>query len=327
MQYKDRIYGSFDIVEPVLLALMDTEALGRLKGVLQHGITGLLGITSRTTRFEHSVGVMLLVRRLGGTLEEQIAALLHDVSHTALSHVVDFMSMVGGGESLHEQVKFEYLERSDVPGVLRRFGYRWQDFVDEARFSLLERPAPSLCADRLDYFLRDALDLGLLSVGEVRFLLESVVTHEGAIALSNVEAARLSAYKYIEADDKSWSNLREVGLYSAAAYAIEAAIEAGVVRKEDLWGTDEVFWSKVKASDDRNVRKWLECVSPEASFVLDDGDPSFLVEPKVRTIDPAVVMEGEARPLSDIDREFARFVREYEGRKSGKWPVKAICGS
>jgi HD superfamily phosphohydrolase len=32
---------------------------------------------------------MLLVRRLGASLEEQIAALLHDVSHTAFSHVID----------------------------------------------------------------------------------------------------------------------------------------------------------------------------------------------------------------------------------------------
>ncbi len=34
---------------------------------------------------------MMLVNRLGGSLEEQIAALLHDVSHTAFSHVIDYV--------------------------------------------------------------------------------------------------------------------------------------------------------------------------------------------------------------------------------------------
>jgi hypothetical protein len=34
------------------------------------------------TRYEHSVGAMLAVRRLGGNLEAQASALLHDVAHT-----------------------------------------------------------------------------------------------------------------------------------------------------------------------------------------------------------------------------------------------------
>ena len=33
------------------------------------------------THFEHSIGVMLLIRIVVGSIEEQIARLLHDVSH------------------------------------------------------------------------------------------------------------------------------------------------------------------------------------------------------------------------------------------------------
>ncbi len=50
MEWIDPLYGSQDISEPVLLALMDTRALQRLGGVLQHGITALLGITQLTSR-------------------------------------------------------------------------------------------------------------------------------------------------------------------------------------------------------------------------------------------------------------------------------------
>ena len=62
MYLTDPLYGSFEITEPVLLDLLDTAALQRLRTVLQHGITGLIGVTSPTTRFDHSVGVMLLIR-------------------------------------------------------------------------------------------------------------------------------------------------------------------------------------------------------------------------------------------------------------------------
>ncbi|MCJ7703374.1 MAG: HD domain-containing protein, partial [Anaerolineales bacterium] len=88
MIYSDPVYGPVEITEPVLLDLMESRAIQRLHGVLQHGVSALVGITSPTSRFEHSVGALLLVRRLGASLEEQVAALLHDISHTAFSHVI-----------------------------------------------------------------------------------------------------------------------------------------------------------------------------------------------------------------------------------------------
>src|SRR5262245_37777798 len=91
MHYTDPIYGEVNITEPVLAVLLDTAVMQRLKGIMQHGISGLIGLTTPITRYEHSLGAMLLVQRLGGSLAEQIAALLHDTSHTAFSHVIDYV--------------------------------------------------------------------------------------------------------------------------------------------------------------------------------------------------------------------------------------------
>ncbi len=118
MQYHDAIYGVTEITEPVLLDLMESNAMQRLMGVSQHGITALLGITPPFSRFDHSVGVMLLVRRLGASLEEQIAALLHDISHTAFSHVIDFVFNDQYGQSYHEEKKEGFIATSDIPTIL-----------------------------------------------------------------------------------------------------------------------------------------------------------------------------------------------------------------
>ncbi|MGL5642811.1 MAG: HD domain-containing protein, partial [Paraclostridium sp.] len=86
----DYIYGEFEL-EDVLIELINCDAVQRLKYIHQVGATYLIKEELNVNRLEHSIGVMLLIRMLGGSLKEQIAGLLHDISHTAFSHVIDFV--------------------------------------------------------------------------------------------------------------------------------------------------------------------------------------------------------------------------------------------
>lgn len=325
MEYHDTVYGSETIGEPVLLALIDTSALRRLRGVLQHGITALIGITRPVTRFEHSVGVMLLARRLGASLPEQIAALLHDVSHTAFSHVIDYVFQGHNSQSYHDDVKEAYIATTELPELLADYGFNWREFVDEENYPLLEQPAPRLCADRLDYFLRDSLDLGLASPADVQNVLAHLVVHDGRIVADDVQVARWIAETYLAADDASWANFREVGLYELAARAIRRALEIGVIEREDLWKTDRVVWRTLHNAADPTLQRTLDLVSPETRFEWDEANPTFRVSTKLRTLDPDVLLpSGELRPLSSLDAAYADRRRQYLRRKDGKWPMRVI---
>lgn len=326
MEYRDAVYGTRTIDEPVLLALMEAPALRRLHGVYQHGITALIGITRPVTRFEHSVGVMLLTRRLSARLPEQVAALLHDVSHTAFSHVIDYVFHNHNSQSYHDDVKDAYIASTELPEMLSAFGFDWRDFLDEAAFPLLEQPAPHLCADRLDYFLRDSLDLGLASPTDVRSALDHLVVHDGRIVTDDVEAARWLADTYLAADDASWANFREVGLYELAARAIRRGLDLGVIGRDDLWKTDHVLWQTLHDAPDPALQRTLALVSPATRFKWDDTNPTFRVSTKLRTLDPDVLTSsGEVHPLSAIDAGYAQRRRQYLNRKQGKWPVRVIA--
>lgn len=102
MKINDRLYGEADL-EPVLTDLIHSKAVQRLNGIHQGGACFLVNPAWNISRCEHSIGVMLLIRRLGGSLEEQIAGLLHDVSHTAFSHVADDVFNMEN-EDYHEQM-------------------------------------------------------------------------------------------------------------------------------------------------------------------------------------------------------------------------------
>jgi HD superfamily phosphohydrolase len=323
--FTDRIFGAFDVTEAALLDLMDSAAVRRLEGVLQHGISGLVGVTRATSRLEHSLGVMLIVRQLGAGLEEQIAALLHDVSHTAFSHVVDYVFDGHDTQSYHEEKQEGYLAASDVPAILARHGYDWRDFLHEESFPLLEQPAPRLCADRLDYFLRDAYDLGLASMEQSRWAFSRLVVAQGRIACADLDAARWMAETYLAADQASWANFREVGLYELTARAIQRALSLGELSEADLWTTDAQAWAKLTASRDAEIRRLVGLVLPQTRFTRDPARPDFWVSTKLRTIDPEVTVEGELVPLSALDAAYAFRRREYLRLNSGKWPVKVLA--
>jgi uncharacterized protein len=91
MLFEDPVYGKIEVNETVLLELINSKPIQRLKGVLQGGLLYKVKPWKTMTRFDHSVGVMLLLRIKGASLEEQIAGLLHDISHTAFSHAINFV--------------------------------------------------------------------------------------------------------------------------------------------------------------------------------------------------------------------------------------------
>lgn len=324
MQYDDSIYGAVEIKEPVLLELMDSVAMLRLKGISQHGITALIGITPPFTRYDHSVGTMLLVRRLGASLDEQIAALLHDISHTAFSHVIDFVFNDHNGQSYHEEKKEEFVAGSDIPEILGKYDRDWLDFMDEEKFKLLEQESPAVCADRLDYFLRDLEFLGLANISEIRSAVESLEVRDGRIVVNHPDAARWMAYTFIETDRASWSSFREVGLYQVTAEAIKIASKLGVIDESDIWGSDDSLWKKLCSAEHREIKKYVNLITPGTRFTWDDENPVFRIATKIRSIDPPVSSGNIVKPLSELDTTFGRYRQEYMSGKQGIWPMGIV---
>src|SRR5579872_6615413 len=87
----DTFYGSIEVEEPVLLELIHSPSFQRLKSIHQYGVAYYTTHREEYNRFDHSLGVFAILRAKGAPLDEQIAGLLHDISHTAFSHVGDWV--------------------------------------------------------------------------------------------------------------------------------------------------------------------------------------------------------------------------------------------
>jgi HD superfamily phosphohydrolase len=194
MHYEDALYGSVELPAAVT-DLLHTAPMQRLRGIHQGGAIVLANSAINHTRFDHSVGVLVLIRRLGGSLREQLAGLLHDVSHTAFSHLVDYVLEVAG-EDYHEQRYEEVLLHPEIQAALARHFFRYQDFLDLDQYTLLEQPLPNLAADRIDYTLRDLRQIGRLSAPAIAWFLQGLRVHEGRIVVSSTEHARWFSQQY-----------------------------------------------------------------------------------------------------------------------------------
>lgn len=83
-------------------------------------------------------------------------------------------------ESYHEEIFSSVVKNSEIPAILAKHGYNYEDILlDDSKWTLLERSAPELCADRVDYTLRDMYTYGYISLEEVHRFLEDIIAVEG----------------------------------------------------------------------------------------------------------------------------------------------------
>ena len=155
MIVNDAVYGKIKF-DGAIAKIIETKPLQRLKQIHQGGAVFLAYPNISTSRFEHSLGVCHLIGILGGNQKEQIAGLLHDISHTAFSHVIDYV-LEDNNEDFHEHHKLRFLLDRELAEILHSIEFAPEDFIDDRQFGLLETELPGLCADRLDYTLRDLI--------------------------------------------------------------------------------------------------------------------------------------------------------------------------
>jgi HD superfamily phosphohydrolase len=241
----DFLYGKMEL--PAVFAdLLKTDALKRLAGIHQSGAIFLVNPDICHSRLEHAIGVAMLIRMLGGSELEQIAGLLHDISHTAFSHVGDYV-FDNTDEDYHEKVFAEVLCKSEVPDVLLSYGYNVNQIL-YGTFDILEQPLPSLCADRLDYTLRDGVHGGIISRQRAREFLSAVVLKDGKIAVNaEIEVAWIN-----EAFEKLNNELFKLPLHLYAngkmAELIKKFLNKGILVESDMFKTDTMLLNKIRTS-------------------------------------------------------------------------------
>ncbi|MCK8101786.1 MULTISPECIES: HD domain-containing protein [Bacillus] len=323
MEINDVLYGRHQI-DGVLEELIKSAPVQRLKGVYQGGASFLVNPKWNVTRYEHSIGVMLLIKRLGGTIEEQIAGLLHDVSHTAFSHVIDFV-FENEAEDYHENIFQQVIGQSEIPGILKKHGYDADDLLlNDTRWTLLEQPAPELCADRIDYTLRDMYQYGQITLREAEIFLDRLIVRNGRVFPDGIGTAEWFVRVYYKEVIDFFMNPVNVYGYEYLARTLKAALQHNVIAAEDLLKTDQEVLDILHSSENEEVLRLLEKIHPHIQVKEDDIHYDFHRKKKMRLIDPSVFHHNEWITSSSVSQNIRKMGETaYQKAKKGVY-VKVI---
>lgn len=298
MIINDYIYGEYEI-EKVLEELINTNEIQRLKGVYQGGASALVNEKWNVTRYEHSIGTMLLIRILKGSLEERIAGLLHDISHTAFSHVVDY-ALDECDESYHETIYKKVINESNIPKILKKYGYDVASILDASKWSILEKKAPKLCADRIDYTIRDLYKDEKISKIEIDNFLKSLCVVDGEIVIKSLDSSEWFVNTYYKEVAGYFMHPLNLYAYDKLAKVLKICLNNKELKKEDLLRTDKDVLEILCNSSNRNVKDIIDILNSDLNIIESDEDYDMHKTTKLRLVDPTVLINGKCELSSDF---------------------------
>ncbi len=321
MVIDDPIYGKFDVTEDVIIELLQDPTVLRLKSIKQGGTTAYINGYEEYSRFDHSVGVMLLVKHLGASLKEQVAALIHDISHTAFSHIIDFVYKSHGKQNYHEQIKEKFLQDSNIPPILQKYNIDLRDVIDEQKFSLIEKELPDLCADRVDYALR-CLYFYQKKHEAVKKYFNSFVNYHNEIIMNNEETAVAFAKDFFDLETNIYTKPRNVAAYFIMAEAIRKALSKHIIAEEDFLSSDDQLLYTLKAAKDEEITQLLSLVNANLQVEESTDNFDYELKTKVRYINPKFLHNGKILSVLEVDKNLANEIEEHKRQMSQPKYVK-----
>lgn len=311
MKINDLVYGVQEVNENVLLDLINSNSLNRLKDISQLGMPDEYLSVKGFSRYEHSIGVMILLKKLGARLEEQVAGLLHDVSHTPFSHVIDWVIGDPTKEDYQDNIFKEFLSNSDAFKILNKYNINSEYISNLNNFKILERETPRLCADRIDYSLRQLIR------GKGKGLIENILkdldVSGNQIVFKNIDSAKLFGEEYMNLQNSQWGGNEMRCRYYLLSETLKEALKTNLIDFRFLEGTEKPILEILNNSKNDYILFNLGLLSKEFSIIEDEN--GIELKKKFRYIDPEVRMNGGYITLSEICKDYRNLI-DCEKEKS-----------
>lgn len=268
------------------------------------------------TRYEHSIGVALIIWHFTKDIKQSIAGLLHDISSPVFAHVIDFLNGDHETQESTEEKTEEIIANSmDIQEILKKYNLSTKDVYDYHMYPIADNDFPLLSADRLEYTLGNAFYYGFKSMEEIRDMYEDLVVSINEFGQSEISFSTLN--KAIEftcvsiENSKVYSSNVDRFAMQYLADLLKLAVSKKVISMKDLYTVENQVISKLK-KDEELKSLWKDFTKLSQIFTSKEK-PEYgywvNIPAKKRYINPQVVSKGRVSNLSkNLSREIDDFL-------------------
>lgn len=240
---KDAVHGNIRLSDAEL-RVVDTPEMQRLRGIKQMAVAYLVYPGANHTRFEHSLGTMHITGQICENLSLperetktlRMAALLHDVGHTAFSHETEGI-LIREKQGGHERRGASTIMNGEIGEVLEEEGYDVKEIchtIESDRGGVIDF---DLGSDRMDYLLRDSHYTGVAyGVIDSDRLVHTIRMRrrKAAVDWSGIEAAEsLLIARFLMFSSVYYHHTVRIAS-AMLGRAVELALEDGVISLKDI---------------------------------------------------------------------------------------------
>lgn len=317
-----------------LYPFFEATSIKRLHGIWQHcwtEYTKFFNYKFIQSRFNHSLGVALIIWHFTKDKKQTLAWFFHDISNSAFSHVWDFLQWDKINQETTEELTSEIIQNDDIiQKQLKKLFLKTPDVDDYTLYPIADNPWPQLSADRLEYTLTWGYNLWHISIQETWEIYNDIVVlknenWENELWFNDFNSALKLAKLSIENDSKCFSSYMSNISMSFLSEILKLMIQKEIITKNDLFFMQETeIINKIKNSNTPKIINMWEFFVWLKELNIHNTKPKndiFIIDSKnkKRFIAPLVKYKNEIKRVSEISIEFKNMIEKHKN-----YPIERI---
>lgn len=222
------------------------------------------------SRYDHSLGVALIIWHFTQNKEATLAGLFHDVSTPVFSHAIDFKNKdYLTQESTELDNDRMILEDKQLLSLLNQDQIAVKDILHYSDYPVADLKAPALCADRLEYmfstgyFLCDYFNLDL-----IKQCYENITIQDnGELGFNDINIAKAFFNASIKVTLLFLEPYDKITLQLLASL-VEEAIKHNLFKTSDLYiKTEQEIIHILSNSSISEIRKYYQLLTKQTKVI------------------------------------------------------------
>lgn len=262
------------------------------------------------SRYQHSIGVALIVYHFTHDLRQTVAGLLHDIATPVFAHTIDFYHQDHLKQESTELDTKKVIEQDALlVSLLHEYHLTIEDVCNYHLYLLADNESPKLSADRLEYTLGNMYSYGFCDLEMIQMIYkdlkvndkkdELIFKHEDKAVLFTRMMLKCSHVYICDEDRYAMQYL---------SYVIKKAVDRGVVKEDDFYLQEKSFIDLL--IKDKEIKQLWDDFR-QLSCVYKGKNKEFFckqIPAKKRYID--VYVENKGR-ISKINKEMAQEIQMF----------------